>query len=289
MSFKIITDSAANLPEEMVTKHDLTVLTLSFLVDGVENYSYIKGQTTDLAPFYDMMREKKDIRTSLVNVEYATKFCEEVLQGGQDVLYIGFSSGLSGSYQSVALALESLKEKFPKQKIFHVDTLAAALGEGLLVKYALDLRDEGKSIEEVYEWIVDNRLKLAHWFTVEDLFFLKRGGRVSAATAVLGTALSIKPVMHVDDEGHLIVMEKARGRKKSLDSLVKHMEESVVHPENQVVYISHGDCEEDAKYVAEQIKEKLHVKEVMYRILDPVIGAHSGPGTMALFFMADKR
>lgn len=289
MSFKLLTDSAANLPEEMIEKYDIGILSLSFLVDGEEFYSYIKGETTDLAQFYGMMRDKKDIRTSLVNLEDAMKACDAVLKEGQDVLYMGFSSGLSGTYQAVSLALENLKEEYPERKILYVDTLAAALGEGLMVKYAVDLREDGRSIEEVYQWVLDNRLKLVHWFTVEDLFFLKRGGRVSGATAVLGTALSIKPVMHVDDEGHLIVMEKARGRKKSLDALIKHMEETAVDPEKQTVFISHGDCLEDAVYVADKIKETLHVKDVMIRILDPVIGAHSGPGTVALFFMGNKR
>lgn len=289
MGFKIITDSAANLPEEMIEQYQLNILTLSFLVDGRECNSYVKGETVDLTQFYGMMRDKKEIQTSLVNVEYAQTECGKLLKEGNDVLYIGFSSGLSGTYQAVSLALENLKEEYPEQKIYYVDTLAAALGEGMLVKNAVDLREEGKSIEEVYQWLMDNRLKLAHWFTVEDLFFLKRGGRVSAATAVLGTALSIKPILHVDDEGHLIMMEKARGRKKSLDALVKHIEEAIVNPESQTVCISHGDCLEDAKYVADRIKEKLPVRDVMIRVLDPVIGAHSGPGTVALFFLASKR
>lgn len=289
MGFKIITDSAANLPEKMIDQYDLSVLSLSFFVEGKECFSYIEGEIQDLSRFYTMMREKQEITTSLVNLEYAENECKKILSLGQDVLYIGFSSGLSGSYQAVSLALESLKEDFPERKIFYVDSLSAALGQGLLVKYAVDLREDGKTLEEVYQWVLDNRLKLVHWFTVEDLFFLKRGGRVSAATAVLGTALSIKPVMHVDNQGHLVVMEKARGRKKSLDALVRHMEETAINPSEQVVYISHGDCQEDAEYVAQRVRERLQVKEVMIRVLDPVIGAHSGPGTVALFFMGNKR
>lgn len=289
MGFKIITDSAANLPEKMIDQYDLSVLSLSFFVEGKECFSYIEGEIQDLSRFYTMMREKQEITTSLVNLEYAENECKKILSLGQDVLYIGFSSGLSGSYQAVSLALESLKEDFPERKIFYVDSLSAALGQGLLVKYAVDLREDGKTLEEVYQWVLDNRLKLVHWFTVEDLFFLKRGGRVSAATAVLGTALSIKPVMHVDNQGHLVVMEKARGRKKSLDALVRHMEETAINPSEQVVYISHGDCQEDAEYVAQRVRERLQVKEIMIRVLDPVIGAHSGPGTVALFFMGNKR
>ncbi len=289
MSYVIITDSAANLSEEMIEHYGIQILSLSFLVDGEEFYGYVKGKTTDLSQFYAMMRDKKDIKTSLVNVDDATSLCSVILEAGMDLLYIGFSSGLSGTYQAVSLALEELKEKYPERNIYSVDSLSAALGEGLLVRYAADLKEEGKSIEEVYKWVLENRLNLCHWFTVDDLFFLKRGGRVSATSAVLGTALSIKPVMHVDDEGHLIVMEKARGRKKALDALVAHMEETVTNPKDQIVYISHGDCLEDAEYVARMVKEKLQVKEVMVRILDPVIGAHSGPGTVALFFVGSKR
>jgi DegV family protein with EDD domain len=289
MSFEIVTDSAANLPEEMIEQYNLHVLSLSFLVDDDEFYSYEKGKTTDLSQFYQMMRDKKDIRTSLVNIEDAMNLCGDILKEGKNLLYIGFSSGLSGTFQSVSLALQDLKELYPNQKIYYVDTLAAALGEGLLVHMAADLKAQGKPIEEVYQWVIDNRLKLCHWFTVDDLFFLKRGGRVSATSAVIGTALNIKPVMHVDNEGHLIVMEKVRGRKKALDSLISHMDETVIDPENQWVYISHGDCIEDAEYVAKNVKEKFNVRNVLVRILDPVIGAHSGPGTVALFFTGNKR
>lgn len=289
MQFEIITDSSANLPEDMIETCHLTILSLSFFVDKVEYFGYEKGKLTDLSQFYEMMREKKDITTSLVNTSVAMEQCETLLKEGKDILYIGFSSGLSGSYQSVAVALDELRERYPERKIYSVDSLAAALGEGLLVRYAIDLREEGKNIEEVAEWLLENRLRLCHWFTVDDLFFLKRGGRISATTALLGTALNIKPILHVDDEGHLIMMEKARGRKKSLDALVDHMQQTIENPENQYIYISHGDCLEDANYVANKIKELYSVKEVFVRILDPVIGAHSGPGTLALFFLGSKR
>ena len=289
MQFEIITDSSANLPEDLIETHSLTILSLSFFVDKVEYYGYEKGKLTDLAQFYAMMREKKDITTSLVNTSVAMEQCESLLKQGKDILYIGFSSGLSGSFQSVSVALDELKERYPERKIYCVDTLAAALGEGLLVRHAIDLREAGKSIEEVSQWLLDNRLRLCHWFTVDDLFFLKRGGRISATTAVLGTALNIKPILHVDNEGHLIMMEKARGRKKSLDALIEHMQKTIENPENQYIYISHGDCIQDAEYVAKRVKELYPVKEVFVRILDPVIGAHSGPGTLALFFLGNKR
>ncbi len=289
MKFEMVTDSAANLPEELIDKYGVHILSLSFFVEDEEFYSYVRGETTDLAKFYQMMREKKHITTSLVNTELAFNQCEQILLTGADLLYIGFSSGLSGSFQSVKVALEDLKEKYPERKIYYVDTLSAALGQGLLVKYAIDMREEGKSIEEVYQWVEDNHMRVCHWLTVDDLFFLNRGGRVSTTAAVFGTALNIKPIIHIDEEGHLIVMEKARGRKKSLDTVLKHFEETVENPEEQWIYISHGDCPEDAEYVAERIREKYKVKGILTRILDPVIGAHAGPGTVALFFLGSKR
>lgn len=289
MSFAIVTDTGANLPEEMIEKNELLVLSLSFFVDDQEYYSYEPGKKTDLANFYKMMREKKPIRTSLVNEELAKEQIAALLADGKDVLYIGFSSGLSGTFQSVSIAMDALKEEYPDRKILAVDTLAAALGQGLLVYFAIEKRREGVQIEEVYRWILENRLHLCHWFTVDDLLFLKRGGRISAATAVVGTALNIKPILHVDDEGHLINMAKARGRKKSLDALLKKFEECAINPGETPVFISHGDCIEDVQYVEQKLKEKYGVKEVVIQILDPVIGAHAGPGTVALFFFGTHR
>lgn len=289
MSFEIITDSSANLPESMIDEYNLHVMSLVFRVNSQEYLGYVKGETIDLAQFYKMMREKENITTSLLNIDGCTQFMRSLLEQGKDVLYIGFSSGLSGSYQVADIVAKQLQEEFPERKIYTVDTLAAALGEGLLVYLACQKRLEGRSIDEVYQWLLVNRLHLCHWFTVDDLFFLKRGGRVSQASAIVGSILSIKPVMHVDDEGHLIVMEKVRGRKKSLDALVKHMEETVIDPETQHIFISHGDCLEDAQYVEKLVREKWNVKDVLIHILDPVIGAHSGPGTVALFFVGSKR
>ena len=289
MGFEILTDSSANLSEEMITRYQIKILPLSFFIDETEYLGYEEGKISDLAFYYEQMRQKKPMRTSLVNVELACRICEEILERGKDLLYIGFSSGLSGTYQAVFNVLEELREKYPKRKIFCVDSLSAALGEGLLVRYVIDLQEQGKTIEEAYQWVLDNRLHLCHWFTVEDLFFLKRGGRINAAAAVAGTVLSIKPVLHLDDEGHLIVMEKVRGRKKSLDALIRHMEETALDLSDQYIFISHGDCLADAQYVADAIEKKFHPKEIFIRILDPVIGTHSGPGTVALFYLGTKR
>ena len=289
MSFEIVTDSSANLPESKIEAWGLHILSLVFRVKGQEYASYTKGEVADLASFYKMMREKEDITTSLVNLNQCSELLVDLLDQGKDVLYIGFSSGLSGSYQAVSMLINDLQEQYPNQKVYAVDTLSAALGEGLLVYYAAMMREDGKTINEVKDWLLKNRLHLCHWFTVDDLFFLHRGGRVSKTSAVVGSMLNIKPVMHVDDEGHLILVEKARGRRKSLDALCSHMEDTAIEPENQVVFISHGDCLEDALYLANRVKEKLHVKDVMIHILDPVIGAHSGPGTVALFYIGTKR
>jgi DegV family protein with EDD domain len=237
-----------------------------------------------------MMREGSVFTTSLPYPDKSEKAMREILDAGRDILYIGFSSGLSGTYDGTRMVLEGLATEYPERKIMHVDTLAAAAGQGLLVWYAAQMREQGASIEEVHKWVEDNRLKLAHWFTVDDLMYLFRGGRVSRTSAWAGTLLKIKPVLHVDDEGKLIPMQKVRGRKKSIDAMFKLMCETADEPvENQAVFISHGDCIEDVEYLEKLIEEKWHPRMIFHNILDPVIGAHSGPGTLALFFLADHR
>ena len=290
MDFEIVTDSSSNLVEEMIDDFGLHVLPLTFMVDGEECQSYLKGQHTDLKQFYTMMREGKVITTSLPNLAESEALMRGLLEQGRDILYLGFSSGLSGTFEATELLMRDLAAEFPERTLLAVDTLAASGGEGLLVWHAVQRARAGAPIGEVRDWVEENKLHLAHWFTVDDLMFLFRGGRVSKTAAWAGTMLNIKPVMHVDDEGHLIPLEKVRGRKKSLNALVDHMEKSAVQPiDQQMVFITHGDCLEEAEYVAEQVKERFGVKEVVINYVDPVIGAHSGPGTMALFFLADKR
>lgn len=290
MDFEIVTDSSSNLVEEMIDNFGLHVLPLTFMVDGEEYQSYLKGQHTDLKQFYTMMREGKVITTSLPNLAESEALMRDLLEQGRDILYLGFSSGLSGTFEATELLMRDLAAEFPERTLLAVDTLAASGGEGLLVWHAVQRARAGAPIGEVRDWVEENKLHLAHWFTVDDLMFLFRGGRVSKTAAWAGTMLNIKPVMHVDDEGHLIPLEKVRGRKKSLNALVDHMEKSAVQPiDQQMVFITHGDCLEEAEYVAEQVKERFGVKEVVINYVDPVIGAHSGPGTMALFFLADKR
>ncbi len=292
MDFEIVTDSCCNLLEDMIDDFGIHVLPLTFMVDGEDEVyqSYLKGERTDLKQFYTMMREGKVFKTSLPNLAESEALFRELLGSGRDVLYIAFSSGLSGTYQALSLMAAQLQEEFPERKIHVVDSLAASGGQGLLVWYAVQHARAGESIDQVRDWLEENKLHLAHWFTVDDLMFLFRGGRVSKTAAWAGTLFNIKPVLHVDDEGHLIPMEKVRGRKKSLNALIDHMEKSANKPiSDQMVFITHGDCIEDAEYVAAKIKERFGVKDVVINYVDPVIGAHSGPGTMALFFLADKR
>ena len=290
MNFDIVTDSSCNLKEEMIDEFGLEILPLTFMVDGVEHRSYVENEITDLQKFYTMMREGKIITTSLPNLEESERKIRSILDSGKDVLYVGFSSGLSGTFEAIDLLCRSLADEYPARKIYTVDSLAASGGEGLLIWYAMQLALSGANIEEVRDWLENNKLHLAHWFTVDDLMFLFRGGRVSRTSAWAGTLLNIKPVMHVDDEGHLIPLDKVRGRKKSLNALVDHMEQTGKRPlEDQMVFITHGDCIEDANYVADQVKSRFGVKDVVINYVDPVIGAHSGPGTLALFFLASER
>lgn len=290
MGFEIVTDSSCNLTEDMIDDFGLHILPLTFMIDGEQYQSYLKGEKTDLKQFYTMMREGKVITTSLPNLADSEKLFRDLLESAQDILYLGFSSGLSGTYEAIDLLLKDLRNEFPARTIRSIETLGASGGQGLLVYYAVHKKRAGLGINEVADWVKENRLNLAHWFTVDDLMFLFRGGRVSKTSAWAGTMLNIKPVLHVDDEGHLIPMEKVRGRKKSLNALVDHMKKSALAPvSEQVVFITHGDCVEDAEYIAGKVREEFGVSEIHINYVDPVIGAHSGPGTLALFFLADKR
>lgn len=289
MGYTIVTDSSANLNNEIIDKYNIQILSLMYRVGDKEYNSYIKGEKNDLAPLYAIMRNKENVTTSSVSPGVCNNIFDMLLKQGQDILYLGFSSALSATYQTASITLQQLAEEYPERKVYCVDTLAASLGQGLLVSYAAKQKESGKSIEEVYNWVMENRLHLCHWFTVDDLFFLQRGGRVSKSTAIVGTLLDIKPVMHMDNEGRLIPVSKVRGRKKSLNALVDQMEKTAIHPESQMVYISHGDCLEDATYVKDQVSTRFGVKNFLIQYVEPVIGAHSGPGTVALFFIGSER
>ena len=285
--FVIVTDSSADLPASLVQELGVEVLPLSFTVQGKTYHNYPDDREMDPKVFYKMLRDGEMATTSAVNVAEYTAMLEPLLQAGKDVLVLAFSSGLSTTYQSSVIAVNELSEQYPDRKIYTVDTLCASLGQGLLVWHAVREQRRGQSIEAVRDWVEENKLRLCHWFTVDDLHFLKRGGRISAATAVVGTMLSIKPVLHVDDEGHLISMGKARGRGASLTALVDHMEQTATDVDT--VFISHGDCLADAEKVAADVRNRFGTKDVVINNVGPVIGAHSGPGTLALFFLGTKR
>lgn len=292
MSFELVTDSCCNLAEETIDRYGLHVLPLTFMADGEDTVyqSYLKGEKTDLSRFYKMMRDGKVFRTSLPNLSNSETLFRSLLDTGRDILYLGFSSGLSGTYEATELLAKQLRGEYPDRKIYTVDTLAASGGQGLLVWHACQHAEAGEGIDAVRDWVEGNKLHLAHWFTVDDLMFLWRGGRVSKTSAWAGTLLNIKPVLHVDDEGHLIPMEKVRGRKKSLTALLNHMEKTGTQPlADQMVFITHGDCLEEAQWLEQQIRERFGVRDIVVNCIDPVIGAHSGPGTMALFFLASNR
>ena len=287
MNYQIITDSACDLPMELL--QELNVITVSLIVNFRGEARYDSVADDQVKELYDAMRAGEVASTSAVNPDGWAKGIEPALADGKDVLVLAFSSGLSTTYQSAVIAAEELKESYPDRKIIVVDTCAAALGQGLLVWHTCKKRDEGLSLEELAAWVEDAKNHTAHWFTVDDLVYLKRGGRVSAATAVLGAVLNIKPVLHVDNEGHLISMVKARGRKAAINTLASKMGELGGNWDNSTVFICHADALEDAEKLAAMVKEKYAVKEAFIGNLGAVIGSHAGPGTLALFFMGNEK
>jgi len=287
--FVILTDSCADLTAELVEQLDVKVIPLTYMIDEKEYRNDPKEPEMDTRDFYNLLREGKVATTAAVNVGVYTEVLEPLLAEGNDVLILAFSSGLSTTYNSSRIAVEELSEKYPERKLYTVDTLCASLGQGLLVAHAANKRAEGMDIDQVRDWVEENKLNLCHQFTVDDLFFLKRGGRVSATTAVVGTMLSIKPVMHVDNEGHLVKVGTARGRAASIKALVDQMEKTAINPAEQIIYICHGDCIEDAEKLAAMTRERLGVKDAVIGYTGPVIGSHSGPGTLALFWLGTQR
>ncbi len=286
MSYRIVTDSCCDFPAEMYEELGLSYVPLSVSYQG-KSESLISRER--MKEIYAGLRSGEVAQTSAVNPQGWEEIITPILEAGEDVLVLAFSSGLSTTYQSAMIASQELAEKFPLRTIHVVDTLCASLGQGLLVWYACKKRDEGLSLDELRNWVEEEKFHLCHWFTVDDLMYLKRGGRVSAATALLGTMLQIKPVLHVDNDGHLINVAKARGRKASIDTLVKKMAELGTPGANDTVFICHGDCLEDANYLKEQLVSKFGTKEVFIDYTGAVIGSHSGPGTLALFFLGAHR
>lgn len=284
--FVIFTDSSSDLPVELAEELGINTIQLDVRVGDAPPRP---NNELDIKEFYAQLRGGKMSQTSAVTIETFKNVFTETLKEGKDILYIAFSSGLSSTYNWGKVAAEELSEEYPEQKIIAVDTLAASLGQGMLVWLAAKKKQEGASIDEVAAYVEEIKPNLCHWFTVDDLFFLKRGGRVSSTTAVVGTMLSIKPVLHVDDAGKLINVAKARGRKGAIAALAARMKETAINPSEQTVFISHGDCIEDVETLKEIIKREMNVTNFIVSPVGPVIGSHSGPGTLALFFIGTKR
>ncbi len=287
--YVILTESSCDLPAGLAEELDIQVLPLSVTMEGQEYLNYLDGREISNGEFYRSMREGSVGKTAAANPEQLVSLMEPILQSGKDLLYLGFSSALSSTYSVASIVAEELKEKYPEQKVLVVDTLCASLGQGLLVYLAAQQKLAGKTIEEVRDFAVETRPYLCHWFTVDDLVYLKRGGRLSSASAMIGTLLNIKPVLHVDDAGRLVGVEKVRGRKASLQRMLDHMKETAVEPEKQTVFISHADCPEDAALMEALVRTHCGAAKIMVNPIGPVVGAHSGPGTLALFFLGSKR
>ncbi|UMY99217.1 DegV family protein [Roseburia rectibacter] len=287
--FVIVTDTTTDLPRDYVEKHHLYMMSLPYTLEGT---SYTWEKPMPVKDFYDKMRAGSLPTTSQANPEEAALLYESILKDNDvDILHIAFSSGLSGSFNSCRIAAADVCEKYPDHRIVVVDSLAATLGQGLLVYKAVQLKEAGKSLDEVAAWVEENKYHLVHNFTVDDLFHLHRGGRLSKTAAIVGTMINLKPVLHVDDEGHLVMLSKVRGRKKSLIGLVDCMEKQLGDwkDKNDIIFISHGDCPEDAQFVADLIKERFGYENFMIDYIGATIGAHSGPGTVALFYLGDHR
>ena len=284
--FVILTDSSADLTSKMVQDLGIELVQLEVMIDGEDSQM---NDMIDTKEFYAKLRDKKGAKTSAVSIDRFLGIFDTPAKEGKDILYLGFSSGLSSTYSSGAVAARETMEKYPDCKVLTVDTLCASMGQGLIVYLAAKKKAEGADIEAVRDYVESIKMNLCHWFTVDDLFFLKRGGRVSAATAVVGSLLSIKPVLHVDNAGKLINVSKARGRKAAVDALFDNMKISMLENVNDAAFISHGDCLEDAEYLANRIRTELGIEHIEINYVGPVIGAHSGPGTLALFYLGKER
>jgi EDD domain protein, DegV family len=286
--FIITTDNMSDLPEPFINENNIGQMSLSYILDGE---TYNKDNSLSESEFYDRMRKGSMPITSQINPEAARIELEKYLKEGYDIIHVAFSSALSGSCNSVNIAAKELAEEYPEAKIVVIDSLLASLGQGLLVCKLVEMKKEKKSFEELVKWATDNREHICSYFTVDDLFHLFRGGRVSKATAIIGSIINIKPVLHIDKEGKLISIGKARGRKKSLLTLIDKMDEKMgrYKEDNKTIFISHGDCLQDAQFVQQTIKERYAIESFIVSYVGPVIGAHSGPGTLALFFMGEER
>lgn len=284
--FIISTDSTADLPDSYVAEHNIKLMPVYYVID---DFQYGGERLLPKHDFYQKVRDGALATTCATNPDIVYhSFCES-LEKGCDILHLSFSSALSSTYNNEMIMAQDAMEAYPGSKVLVVDSLGASLGQGLMVYYAVKLKEEGKSIEEVRNWLEENKLHFCHQFTVEDLKYLYRGGRISKSVAILGTLVNVKPVLHIDDEGRLVPMSNVRGRKKSLNALVDNMAAQIGDYKNEVIFIGHGDCPEDAEYVKNLIKERFGIESFVIDYISPTIGAHSGPGTVALFHLGESR
>lgn len=282
----VTVNSTVDVPKEWLKERNVPFIPLKYTIDG-ETYQDMSGLSSK--EFFAKLREGKMSVTSQVNPEEAKEALEPFLKEGKDVLHLGFSSGLSGTFNSMKLAAEALQEEYPDRKLIIVDTLCACMGEALLLYYVLKRKSEGMTIEEAAQWAEEHKLHICHNVTIDDLYHLQRGGRVSKTAAVLGSMVQIKPMIHMDNEGKLQVIGKERGRKKSLQKIVERAAEQFKGWENDIIMITHGDCIEDAEYVAELVRRKMGIRNILINNIGTVIGSHTGPGVVAVFCMGDER
>ena len=286
--YVITTDSCCDFDDNLIRELDVTVIPLSVQL-GQDHFRNLAGEMPPSGTFYARLRKGESVQTSAPNVEAFKAAFRPFLEAGKDVLYLGFSSALSATCQNAAMAAREMEEAFPQGKVVTMDTLCASLGQGMLVDLAVQEKRKGKTLEEVAAFVQETIPHLCHWFTVGDLSQLRRGGRLSAGKAIMGNLLHIKPVLHVDDQGRLVPVEQVKGRKKSIEALLRHMEETAEDPASQRVYISHGDCKKEAEALAVAVQTCLGVASVTIGDVGPVIGAHAGAGTLALFFLGKAR
>ena len=286
MAYRIVTDSCCDLSEQMYEQLGVSCVPLLVNFRGQNIKSCTEAQLKDI---YDAFRAGEPATTAAANPQDWEEAIAPVLEQGDDALVMAFSSGLSTTYQSAVIAAGELMERYPGRTVKVVDTLSASMGQGLFLYYACKMRDAGMTLDQLADWCESKKQNVCQWFTVDDLMYLKRGGRISAATALAGTMLQIKPVLHVDKEGHLVSVSKARGRKASIAALAKKMADTMLPGENDIVFISHGDCLEEAELLAQMLKEQCGVKEVVINYVGAVIGSHAGPGTIAMFFIGKER
>lgn len=285
----IATDSCVDLPSGLAEELNIKVIPLSVHIGDYVYFNYLDEREIKFKSFYDILRRNIKTSTSMVNPEDFIDFFRKYLEQGYDILSISFSSALSGTYNSSRIAAEELLEEYPERKIYTIDSLAASMGEGLLLTYAANLKQQGKTIEEVRDYVEAEKTSVCHLFTVGDLNHLRRGGRLSYGKALLGTLLKVKPLLHVNLEGKLVQTGTTRGRKQALNKLIERMAATIKKPEEQIIYISHGDSEDEANELKQEIIKRLKVKDVLINYIGPVIGSHSGLGTIAIFYLGNDR